>query len=78
MGVISTMMRLGFTLIWRFDIPSGYPCVIVLPTVCFFVLGMQVGFYLDSPSKSGFYLDSSSKRLHCSAWTGFFVIDPVV
>ena len=58
-GVIGTMMRLGFTLIWRFDIPSGYPCVIVPPTIRFVILGMQVGFYLDS----------SSERLHCSAWT---------
>ena len=67
MDVIGTMMRLGFMFIWRLNIPSGYPCVIVLTTISFLVLGMQVDFCLDL----------LSRRLHCSAWTGFLVIDLV-
>ena len=44
MGERGTMMRLGLTLIWRFDMTSGCLCVTVFPTVYFVALGMQVCF----------------------------------
>ena len=66
MGVRGTMMRLGLTLIWRFDMTSGYLIVTILLMFYFIVLGMQFG-----------YLDLLGWRLHYSSWPDFFIVDSI-